>query len=86
MPLDLDRVRGSRSVESAVDGQWTVQRVGGSDRTFRCPGCDQLIAPGTAHLVAWPADGMFGEEHALGERRHWHTSCWQARHRRRPDR
>ncbi len=84
MPLDLDRASGGRSAEHGPDGEWTVQRVGGSDRTFRCPGCDQLIAPGTPHLVAWAADGMFGVEQALADRRHWHAACWSARGRRRP--
>ena len=40
--------------------------------------------PGTAHVVAWRTDGLFGE--ALDDRRHWHTSCWQARGRRGPTR
>lgn len=45
-------------------------------KTYRCPGCDQTIAPGVAHVVTWPSDN--GEE----DRRHWHTGCWQARHTR----
>lgn len=84
VPLDLERVRGGRSSESAADGEWTVQRVGGTDRTFRCPGCDQVIAAGTPHLVAWQADGLFGAQAALDARRHWHSACWEARSRRRP--
>lgn len=86
VPLDLDRVRGGRSSEHAADGTWTVQRVGGSDRTYRCLGCDQEIAPGTAHVVAWIEDGLFGADTALADRRHWHSACWSARLRRRPDR
>src|SRR5436309_600417 len=47
---------------------------------YRCPGCDHPIAPGTPHLVAWPAD-----PHAsVADRRHWHRGCWAARDRRRP--
>ncbi|MEU6565284.1 ATP/GTP-binding protein [Nocardia nova] len=42
-------------------------------KTYRCPGCDHEIAPGTAHIVAWPADG--GEN----DRRHWHSGCWRGR-------
>ncbi|NKY07782.1 hypothetical protein HF998_12485, partial [Cellulomonas hominis] len=38
VPLDAERVRGGRTSEEAADGTWTVQRVGGSERTFRCPG------------------------------------------------
>lgn len=85
-PLDLDRVRGGRSTETGPDGGWTVQRVGASERSYRCPGCDQLVGPGVAHVVAWPTDHLFGADAALADRRHWHTSCWSARTRRRPAR
>ena len=84
--LDLARATGGRTVEDADDGSWVVQRVRGSDRPYRCPGCDQLVPPGTAHVVAWRADGLFGAEAALGDRRHWHGACWAARSRRGPTR
>jgi len=48
-------------------------------KTYRCPGCDQEIRPGTPHVVAWPGD----ERGDLTDRRHWHTGCWAARDRRR---
>jgi len=51
----------------------------GSASSYRCPGCDQLLAAGVAHLVAWPAEDL----HA-SDRRHWHRACWQARERRSP--
>lgn len=68
--------------EEGPDGTWMVRRVTGSASTkvYRCPGCDQEIRPATPHVVAWPADGL-GD---LGDRRHWHTTCWSARGRRRP--
>ncbi|MFJ5779542.1 ATP/GTP-binding protein [Streptomyces sp. NPDC093094] len=71
-----------RAEESSVDWQgesWTVRRVAGpsaGDRMYRCPGCDQVIASGVAHVVAWPAHG------GVEDRRHWHTACWNARDRR----
>ncbi|HEY0217136.1 MAG TPA: hypothetical protein VGC57_12155 [Cellulomonas sp.] len=86
VPLDTDRATGGRRSEAAPDGEWTVQKVGGSERPYRCPGCDQLITPGTPHVVAWAADGLFGAESALADRRHWHSTCWSARLRRRPGR
>jgi hypothetical protein len=46
---------------------------------YLCPGCNQDIVPGLAHLVVVPLD-----EPDL--RRHWHTPCWMHRHRRRPGR
>ena len=81
-PLDLERALGGRRSEDAPDGAWTVQSVRGSEKSFRCPGCAQVIVPGTAHVVAWAADGMLGPEAALEDRRHWHRSCWGARGRR----
>lgn len=70
--------------ESGSDGEWLVRSVPGSSsaKHYRCPGCDQLIPPGTGHLVTWPAD----ELGSVADRRHWHTGCWAARDRRRPGR
>jgi hypothetical protein len=76
----------SASVEHADDGDWLVRQVTGSAATkpYRCPGCDQVIAPATPHVVAWPAAGSTLSGGGLDERRHWHSSCWRARRRRRP--
>ncbi len=67
---------GPQRTESAPDGDWVIRMVPGaaSTKAYRCPGCDQEIPPGTAHLVAWPA-------HTPGavERRHWHSPCWRRR-------
>lgn len=82
--LDLDRATGGRTSVSAADGEWVVQRVRGSDREYRCPGCDQVVAAGTPHVVAWRADALLGD--GVEHRRHWHASCWEARDRRRPTR
>ncbi|GAB3441509.1 hypothetical protein [Actinophytocola sediminis] len=73
---------GWQRLEAAADGEWLVRRVTGTQTTkqYRCPGCDQEIRPGTAHVVVWPADETGG----VADRRHWHESCWQARHRRGP--
>ncbi len=73
--------RGAPRTESGPDGDWLVRRITGAaaTKTYRCPGCDQEIPPGTAHLVVWPV-GASGEQH----RRHWHTPCWKARSRRAP--
>ncbi|HET7475772.1 MAG TPA: hypothetical protein VFJ97_07070 [Dermatophilaceae bacterium] len=82
-PLDLQRATGGAARREAhPDGEWFVRQVSGAGaRTeYRCPGCQQAIAPGLAHVVAWPAEGVLG----LAERRHWHAGCWTARHHRRP--
>ncbi|GAB2682350.1 hypothetical protein [Thalassiella azotivora] len=84
-PLDVDRaLGGSARRESGPDGDWMVRRVAGTSTTkhYRCPGCDQEVAPGTPHVVAWPADSLTGPDTAVGDRRHWHTACWSARTRR----
>ena len=74
--------RGADRLQQWTDGEWTVRHLppGGSEKTYRCPGCDQEIPPGVAHLVAWPAD----ERGDLSDRRHWHVGCWRARDRRTP--
>ena len=58
-------------------------------KTYRCPGCDQEIRPGTPHVVTWPAYARDSDldpwdtESSADWRRHWHTACWRARDRRR---
>ena len=63
--------------ESHEDGEWMVRPISASSagKVYRCPGCDQEIAPTLAHIVAW-------RPNAEGDRRHWHTPCWNARLRR----
>jgi hypothetical protein len=69
-------------VESGPDGDWVVRRLTGSSssKVYRCPGCDQEIRPGVPHVVAWPE-----HDTGAGDRRHWHTACWNARLRRTPN-
>ncbi|HEX6527465.1 MAG TPA: hypothetical protein VF070_46745 [Streptosporangiaceae bacterium] len=71
----------SERTESWPDGEWVVRPVSGAaaTKTYRCPGCDQEIAPGMPHIVAWLADRVVG----VADRRHWHTACWRYRLRRR---
>jgi hypothetical protein len=58
---------------------WTVQPVSGAQaqKPYVCPGCGRVIDPGTAHVVAWRADGVLGDAADLAARRHWHTHCWR---------
>ncbi|MDQ2781857.1 MAG: hypothetical protein M3Y26_04890 [Actinomycetota bacterium] len=76
-PPDVSRLGGTTSTTSYAGGLWTVRRLSGAGSThpYRCPGCQQEIAPGIPHVVVWPADGVGG----VGDRRHWHTGCWQRR-------
>jgi hypothetical protein len=81
--VDIGRaLAGVERRETHTDGDWFVRPVNGgvSQKPYRCPGCQQEVAPGVSHVVAWPADGMLD----VTDRRHWHTPCWAARSRRRP--
>jgi hypothetical protein len=64
--------------------EYSVRAVGGASRqssqdSYRCPGCDQLLAAATSHLVTWPRADL-----DAADRRHWHIACWSARDRRAP--
>jgi hypothetical protein len=75
-----------RRVEVGPDGYgYEVKPIAAAraTKTYRCPGCDHEISPGTAHVVVWPADLR---ETAVDERRHWHTPCWTNRTNRGPTR
>ena len=83
--------RRADPVEEAADGDWAVRQVTGTatGTSYRCPGCDQEIRPGTPHVVSWPAYvrdsdlDPWDTESAADLRRHWHTACWRSRDRRR---
>jgi hypothetical protein len=59
--------------------EYVVRVVGGSEKAYRCPGCDQQLQAGRSHVVTWP---VFGD--GADDRRHWHHPCWAARDRRTP--
>lgn len=70
---------GWRRTEVRKGAAWNVQPVSAerAQKSYVCPGCGQEIAPGTAHLVIWRADGVLGDEADLAARRHWHGHCWR---------
>jgi hypothetical protein len=82
-PTTARPIREVRAEEFA-GGEYVVRPMSGAATTksYRCPGCDHEIVPGTPHVVVWPADHPGGAE----DRRHWHSPCWRARDRRRPNR
>ncbi|GGU53103.1 hypothetical protein GCM10010178_52390 [Lentzea flava] len=81
-PRPLGGGVGWARAESGPDGDWLVRAISGAQaqKTYRCPGCDHEIRPGTPHVVAWPAQ----ESGSVEERRHWHQGCWDSRGRRGP--
>jgi hypothetical protein len=71
-------------VWTETQAQWggetyRVRRVSAntSGKSYRCPGCDQVVSAATPHVVAWPEHDL-----AAADRRHWHPPCWAARERR----
>ncbi|HKP42147.1 hypothetical protein [Mycobacterium sp.] len=76
----------TRRIETGPDGyDYEVRPIAAARavKTYRCPGCDQEIHSGTAHVVVWPANLGDG---AADDRRHWHTPCWTHRATRGPTR
>lgn len=73
-----------RRVETGADGyEYEVQSIPGARavKAYRCPGCDQEIRSGVAHVVVWRVEDLDG-----ADRRHWHSPCWANRSHRRPNR
>lgn len=78
--LDLNRIlTGGRRIEHRRSGSWNVQSVSPAQavKDYVCPGCSLPVVAGTAHVVAWRADGLMGEANDLAGRRHWHSHCWK---------
>jgi hypothetical protein len=78
--IDLSRALvGRHRIERKRDFAWNVQPLGAASaaKTYTCPGCGLEIAPKTAHIVAWRADGIMGEADDVAGRRHWHSHCWK---------
>jgi hypothetical protein len=85
-PPVLRSARAER-VEAYGGRRYVVRRHSGSHgpaKTYRCPGCSQLVAASTPHVVAWPLSDDVIAGGGPDDRRHWHTACWQARERRGP--
>lgn len=82
-PLNTERILGYTRQEIGKDGrEYKVHHIQSAKKRYICPGCSGTINIGEAHEVAWTEENWFGREAGLRERRHWHTSCWQARGRR----
>lgn len=70
---------GWRRTEHRRGAVWNVQPVSAAQavKSYVCPGCQGEIEPGSAHVVAWRADGVLGDAADLAARRHWHAHCWK---------
>lgn len=79
IPLSIDRVTGGVRRETGPGGRiFNVRHIPKATKEYRCPGCQQIVQIGVAHVVAWTEETIWGEEAGLENRRHWHTSCWRA--------
>ncbi len=67
-PLVTDPLTGTLAEERAIQPYQAL-------KFYRCPGCNQQVAPGIGHVVVVPLSEP-------GERRHWHRACWSRRDRR----
>lgn len=78
---DTSAPLGGRRTQHTRNGEFLVRVVPGSEarKPYRCPGCQQLIPAGTAHVVVWPAEDPSWLQTAVDSRRHWHRSCWHRR-------
>lgn len=77
---DLGHLLGAaRRTEVKRGAEFTVQPISAAKalKTYVCPGCQNTIEPGIAHLVTWRNDHLMGEQAGVSERRHWHTHCWR---------
>lgn len=76
---DFARLRaGLRRTETKRGRTWTVQPIAPerARKEYTCPGCHRTIPVGAAHVVAFPAEHLFGDARGIEERRHWHERCW----------
>lgn len=80
-PGDIERLaHGGARLLTRRGTQWYVRDIPAAraEKAYRCPECGGEIPPGQAHLVAWSAEHLFGDEAAVRDRRHWHAHCWRA--------
>lgn len=83
-PIDTSRLMGGKRYEIGADGlEYHVQQIQRGTKVYLCPGCNGTISVGESHVVVWTEEHFFGAQAGQEARRHWHTSCWQARGRRR---
>lgn len=75
-PLDTSR---HASKHSTGTGTHLVREIPADRATkaYVCPGCQNTIPTGTAHVVAWPEQPGLGFDSGLEQRRHWHKHCWR---------
>lgn len=71
----------SQTSAQKSDGRYVTRPVTADRATkvYTCPGCQQAIHRGIAHIVVWPAEPPLGAQSGSEVRRHWHNGCWNRR-------
>lgn len=81
-PRDVTRLAyGGARKESFRGAEWFVRDILAhrAEKAYRCPACGTEVPAGQAHIVAWSAEHLFGDEAAVRDRRHYHAHCWRGR-------
>lgn len=81
-PRDVTRLAyGGARKEFHRGSEWFVRDIPAhrAEKRYRCPECGTDIPEGQAHVVAWSAEHLFGDEAAVRDRRHYHAHCWGVR-------
>ncbi len=75
-PLDTSR---QASRQATRTGSFLVREVPASRaiKSYVCPGCQNSIPAGMAHVLAWPETPSMGFASGMEQRRHWHKHCWR---------
>lgn len=79
-PRDVTRLaHGGARVETRRGADWYVREIPAhrAEKAYRCPSCGTDVPAGQAHVVAWSAENLFGDESAIRDRRHYHAHCWR---------
>ena len=83
-PLNVEAAMGGMRYEEGPSGAtYKVRRISVAKKEYLCPGCNGVIGIGQSHVVAWTEDTILGAQYGQDMRRHWHSSCWQHRGRKR---
>ncbi|KWZ74117.1 MAG: ATP/GTP-binding protein [Winkia neuii] len=77
-PLQMRRLASMPRTQVRAGNTYQVQRLPAAEKEYVCPGCNNTIAIGSPHVVAWITEGAFGLDQGVDSRRHWHPYCWNA--------
>lgn len=79
-PADVTRLaHGGARKQLRRGTEWFVREIPAhrAEKAYRCPDCGGEVPIGQAHVVAWSAEHLFGDEAAIRDRRHYHAHCWR---------